>query len=443
MWNENDRTRTALGQAIHWYPAYNDGVKGEIARSMGIGFGEVNSNDNRARGGSASWGDPVFTENVRFAEKYVPPAAAGSNPTAWVEYNKGGVTSDQRDALLAQKEKGAVQASALMAPSVQAAMAKPGSFHVPAMDIGSKNRAYERLKRETAAVEREALPDGGVGRAPDWRPGAASDKADANWSIALGTVTGVRRWQEKAMLRQEFEAAEAERETALSALQEYAQSSAGTGSVLHTLTGLPRVREKPPKGWWPAPDPTFKDPAKEALRQAYFAPTTITSKRHVSALSPDGKSPSPQRPAEAPARRQDRPPSAPPQPSFSPQQQQQQPPPEAVAQRLARHGNPLYSPGAGAAKGAAPPPPPPKDPDKARQLSANYKIPSKARLSPTAHGLFQPPDDLAEKLDHSLQYERERAANLGKPPSGVKLHANPARIDPVRRSSACSSYSIH
>jgi hypothetical protein len=263
VWTESDKTRSALGEAIHWYPAYNDGVKGEVARSMGIGFGEVNNSDNRARGGNAVWGDPVIQENIRFAEKYAPPLAAGSNPTAWIEYNKGGVTSNERDALLRQKEQGEVQASALTAPSAQANL-----FQQPAANVGSKSRAYERLKRETVAVEREALPDGGAGRAPDWRPGAASEKADANWGIALNTVTGMRRWQEKARMTAELEARREEEETALSALYEFANSGGGSGSVLHTLTGLPRMVEKRPQNWLPAPDPQYRDPAREALTQA-------------------------------------------------------------------------------------------------------------------------------------------------------------------------------
>ena len=69
VWTDNEKTRTALGDAIHWFPAYNDGVKGEVARSLGIGFGEVSNHDNRARGGEAAWGDPVVTENIRFGEK--------------------------------------------------------------------------------------------------------------------------------------------------------------------------------------------------------------------------------------------------------------------------------------------------------------------------------------------------------------------------------------
>lgn len=120
--------------------------------------------------------------------------------------------------------------------------------------------------------------------------------------------------------------------------------------------------------------------------------------------------------------------------------------PPAVGQRLARHGNPLYPEDSGASKPPpkAPPAPPPKDPDKARQLSANYKIPSKAKLSPATYAGWAPEENVAEKLDHSLQYERERAANLGKSqPKGVKLHVNPSRPEPVRRSSAFSSYSVH
>jgi hypothetical protein len=111
-----------------------------------------------------------------------------------------------------------------------------------------------------------------------------------------------------------------------------------------------------------------------------------------------------------------------------------------------RQGNPLYPEGSGASKAApaAPPAPPPKDPDKARQLSASYKIPSKARLSPATYAGFAPDENIAELLDHSLLYERERAANLGKSSGGgVKLHANPSRPEPVRRSSASSSYSVH
>ena len=30
VWTDNEKTRTALGDAIHWFPAYNDGVAGEV-----------------------------------------------------------------------------------------------------------------------------------------------------------------------------------------------------------------------------------------------------------------------------------------------------------------------------------------------------------------------------------------------------------------------------
>ena len=70
------------------------------------------------------------------ARRYAPPLAAGSNPTQWIEANKGGITADVRDALLREKEKGEVQASAKMAPGVLAALDKPGNFHSPATDVG-------------------------------------------------------------------------------------------------------------------------------------------------------------------------------------------------------------------------------------------------------------------------------------------------------------------
>ena len=82
-----------------------------------------------------------------------PEQIAGSNPTSWVE-TKGGVTSDVRDALLRQKEQGEVQASAMMAPAVLAALDKPGSMHQPATNVGTDQRAYERLKREAVRQDR-------------------------------------------------------------------------------------------------------------------------------------------------------------------------------------------------------------------------------------------------------------------------------------------------
>ena len=88
------------------------------------------------------------------ARRYAPPLAAGSNPTQWIEANKGGITADVRDALLREKEKGEVQASAKMAPGVLAALDRPGSFHSPATDVGARGVAWKRLEHVAAALGR-------------------------------------------------------------------------------------------------------------------------------------------------------------------------------------------------------------------------------------------------------------------------------------------------
>ena len=99
----SDRTRTALGASIHWWPAYNDGVKNDKL-GLGIGFGEVTRQDNRAAGGGpAAWGAPGAHNRVLWDEKFTGPNRAGSNPTAWIE-TRSGITSDVRDQLLREKE---------------------------------------------------------------------------------------------------------------------------------------------------------------------------------------------------------------------------------------------------------------------------------------------------------------------------------------------------
>ena len=85
--------------------------------------------------------------------------------------------------------------------------------------------------------------------------------------------------------------------------------------------------------------------------------------------------------------------------------------------------------------------PPKQDPDKARQLSANYKIPSKPRLSPSAFGGFGgEEEDIASKLDNPEKWVHKLG---GTDTAGKFSHVNPRRVDPVRRSSASGSYSIH
>jgi len=87
---------------------YNDSLETNSGNAMaGLAVG-----DNRAAaGGAAGWGHPGSIERKRWEEKYVPPAIAGSNPTAWVE-NKSGVGADVMDTLLRQSEKGEKQATA-------------------------------------------------------------------------------------------------------------------------------------------------------------------------------------------------------------------------------------------------------------------------------------------------------------------------------------------
>ena len=102
-YNEVDRTRTALGASIHWFPAYNDGVKGDFAKQMGIGFGEVTGADQRGGEGRATW---AANDRLRWDAKYCAPPAYGSNPLSQIE-TKDGLTFDQRnqrDKLLREKE---------------------------------------------------------------------------------------------------------------------------------------------------------------------------------------------------------------------------------------------------------------------------------------------------------------------------------------------------
>ena len=102
QYNHEDRTRTALGAAIHWFPAYNDGTKGE---ALNVGFGEVSRKDTRAvPGGPATWAAPETANRMLWEEKYIGPRPPGSNPFAWVE-SSSGMTTGSRFTEIAQKEK--------------------------------------------------------------------------------------------------------------------------------------------------------------------------------------------------------------------------------------------------------------------------------------------------------------------------------------------------
>jgi len=106
-WAGDTRTRTALGAAIHWWPAYNDGVK---ETGLGIGFGEVTTMDNRAAGGGpASWAAPIETNRVLWDQKFTGPAPSevtGGNCTTWIE-TKGVITASKVVAAMREKENAA------------------------------------------------------------------------------------------------------------------------------------------------------------------------------------------------------------------------------------------------------------------------------------------------------------------------------------------------
>ena len=136
QYDEVFETRQALGASIHWYPAYNDGVQGEVrsccpldkprapqlslrhiyicscvscmclcvsssrrgqfAKKMGVGFGEVDAANMRdtSKGGRATF---AGNDRLRWEARYSGQPAAGTNPTYWIE-TKDGLTFDQRAA---------------------------------------------------------------------------------------------------------------------------------------------------------------------------------------------------------------------------------------------------------------------------------------------------------------------------------------------------------
>ena len=144
-YNDGDRTRTALGAAIHWYPAYNDGIQDNAKTGgIGIGFGEVTRTDNRAAaGGPASWSASGPTNRVLWDEKFTGPNRDGSSPTAWVE-TKSGISSEVRDRLLREKEnpsgKSRMAATVHAASAASVAPAKDAAWSAGARE--GKNAKY-------------------------------------------------------------------------------------------------------------------------------------------------------------------------------------------------------------------------------------------------------------------------------------------------------------
>ena len=98
QYNHDDRTRTAMGAAIHWFPAYNDGTKGD---AMSVGFGEVSRVDNNRAvgGGPASWAAPETTNRVLWEEKFIGPTPLGSNPIAQLEFKSERTQREQANGI--------------------------------------------------------------------------------------------------------------------------------------------------------------------------------------------------------------------------------------------------------------------------------------------------------------------------------------------------------
>lgn len=98
-----DRTAHLNAQPQEYFGMYNDRPQVDDGASFGAG---LSKNDTRAQAsGPAAWASPLTHIRHRWDEKYVPESAAGFDPTSQSEM-RGGLTADERDALLAEKEGG-------------------------------------------------------------------------------------------------------------------------------------------------------------------------------------------------------------------------------------------------------------------------------------------------------------------------------------------------
>ena len=95
--NDEAKTRTALGPAAHYFPMYND--------RPNAGLSAADAGDTRAQvGQGANWGNPLLANRMLWEDKFVGPKEYSRNPLSQVE-TKMGLTADQRDEVLREKEK--------------------------------------------------------------------------------------------------------------------------------------------------------------------------------------------------------------------------------------------------------------------------------------------------------------------------------------------------
>jgi len=336
-------------------------------------------------GGEPSGPEPRFIEQwyKSWQEKYAEGPADVQMSLVWDETELSAArrlaseaTVDPRQAALKQ------QSMQSPAPSTGGPWGAP-KLHETAPTKNFGGSALTKLVRETKASATGA-------------DGAPSDTSPSSISSSLGAMRGTWNAASRFELSQiEINArAAAEQESvALDAIREWAASGGpnqGISQMMHTVTGLPRMSEKRPVGWGAAP--THAVQQREAYANAYFDPEVRPPPRDKSI--PMNPPPHPELVHEVPP---------PPKPAA----------PYAVITSASKVG----------AKPSSPPAVPSTPKSDPRQLSKNYKIPSKPKLSPSSAVDQEIGNKLERQYKHVLGTSKVKIQSTG---------TNPRRQDPVR-----------